>query len=601
MNYSIRQTAIFDELVDGRGNLVVDALAGSGKSFTIEHALKRLPANSRNLILAFNKHIATAMADRVSMYAEVSTCNSYGWKLCRAAYGFIKLNENKTKNTLLYEVLDIDNLSPADKAKSFKLIRPICQMVSLLKACAQVNAHNWNDIATKYGVDIPDCDDFGGVLAEVFEKCNRNKRVMDFDDQIYVPVMEGLIKGSYDFVFIDEAQDLNPIQIDFVTALGSKGRVVAVGDEHQAIYGFRGADPDAIKNIKAALQAKSLPLDTCYRCSIAVIKEAQKVVPEIKWSDKAPEGEVIQTDESKLYELLQDNDWVLCRTTAPLVAKCLRLIQKGKKAVVKGRDIGASLAELINSLGKPDQQVEGFIPVLEQYRAERLEKLKKLGREAEAMSIDDRIETIIALLEGSNTIADVLRKIETIFSDEKAPIMFCTVHRSKGLEADRIFIMRPDLLPHPKAELPWQKIQEENLKYVAITRAKRILFWVHEKPVDSGKESVKEQTNATMVLSPDSGDKSVQPESVASVETAPVCPVAPTDNGHTVPTNDSISEVHSGQETTSVEASPVAENSTVETLRPDQIVDEIDAAGFCEDGKTLPPDVRAEIKKLGFL
>jgi len=66
--------------------------------------------------------------------------------------------------------------------------------------------------------------------------------------------------------------------------------------------------------------------------------------------------------------------------------------------------------------------------------------------------------------------------IEQIFSDNgKAGVKLSSVHRAKGLEANVVWILCPDLMPHPKAEQPWEQEQEMNLKYVAITRAKREL------------------------------------------------------------------------------------------------------------------------------
>lgn len=57
--------------------------------------------------------------------------------------------------------------------------------------------------------------------------------------------------------------------------------------------------------------------------------------------------------------------------------------------------------------------------------------------------------------------------------------MLSTIHKAKGLEAERVFILKPDLMPHPKAKRGWEIDQENNLRYVAITRSKRELYLVN--------------------------------------------------------------------------------------------------------------------------
>jgi len=68
-----------------------------------------------------------------------------------------------------------------------------------------------------------------------------------------------------------------------------------------------------------------------------------------------------------------------------------------------------------------------------------------------------------------------------IFSDDTRGIVLSTIHKSKGLENDRVFFLLPELLPSRFATMDWQLEQEENLRYVAITRAKKELVYVHTR------------------------------------------------------------------------------------------------------------------------
>jgi superfamily I DNA/RNA helicase len=100
-------------------------------------------------------------------------------------------------------------------------------------------------------------------------------------------------------------------------------------------------------------------------------------------------------------------------------------------------------------------------------------------------ALEDKVETLLFLAEMSDNIIDLKVKINSIFNDENGDgIILSTVHKAKGSEADKVFIIRPDLMPLPSFRT-WQAIQEQNLIYVAITRAKKELIydndWTDEK------------------------------------------------------------------------------------------------------------------------
>jgi hypothetical protein len=213
-----------------------------------------------------------------------------------------------------------------------------------------------------------------------------------------------------------------------------------------------------------------------------VIAEARTIVPHIEAPADNPKGEgLVETVSTpEFVKGVRDGDFVLCRTTAPLVKRCLEQIGLRRKAVVKGRDIGQGLIALVEQLApSPNTPVGTFLEMIAQYRATQLEKLGAAGRETEAQMVEDRCDTLEVLALGLDRTIDVTRRIDEVFSDADCPgITFCTVHRSKGLEADRIWILRPDLMPHPKSKQDWQVTQEWNLKYVAITRAMRELRFI---------------------------------------------------------------------------------------------------------------------------
>lgn len=86
----------------------------------------------------------------------------------------------------------------------------------------------------------------------------------------------------------------------------------------------------------------------------------------------------------------------------------------------------------------------------------------------------DKVDTIYILMDHAQDVGDLIKNIEDMFVDESGDnsgvVMFYTVHKAKGLECGRVFIIEPQLMPFPKAATEEDVRQEINLLYVAITR-----------------------------------------------------------------------------------------------------------------------------------
>lgn len=113
-----------------------------------------------------------------------------------------------------------------------------------------------------------------------------------------------------------------------------------------------------------------------------------------------------------------------------------------------------------------------------------LEKLQKRGVRHPAYHpkmeiLQQRIEVIQCLANEVDSVKELKSMIENIFSDDVKGIILSTIHKAKGLENDRIFFLMPELIPSKFATMDWQFEQEENLRYVAITRARKELIYVH--------------------------------------------------------------------------------------------------------------------------
>jgi len=199
------------------------------------------------------------------------------------------------------------------------------------------------------------------------------------------------------------------------------------------------------------------------------------------------EGEITTISDATLFgedkRALREEDLVLCRKTAPLVSLCIKLIGAGMAATVKGRAIGDTLKKVIEEIERLGLPFADFSEAISLYRKAKAERYKGMDNEEELLEqLTDKIDAIRAIYLAhpeTKSIGDLGEAIDQLFSDEHSPITLCTVHRAKGLEADRVFILKPGDMPMRwRNQLAWQKEQEDNILYVALTRAKRELFIV---------------------------------------------------------------------------------------------------------------------------
>jgi hypothetical protein len=256
-----------------------------------------------------------------------------------------------------------------------------------------------------------------------------------------------------------------------------------------SIYGFSGADPRSFQNVIDTTGAIELPLSICYRCPTSVIEHSQTVFPGIEPRENAPEGKVRQVSEIDLYKEVQEGDMILCRLNAPLLKTCLDLIARGISAKVRGRDIGKQLVSIIKDVHSGFGGVKNFYAkfpkYLDLYFVDKREKLSnRKNSEILIEALQDKVDAVMVVYESAmdcKNAKDLEQYIETLFSDDRTSVTLSTVHKAKGLENPRVFIIKPEKLPlhFPKMQ-DWQIFQEQCLHYVAITRAQEELIYVRE-------------------------------------------------------------------------------------------------------------------------
>jgi superfamily I DNA/RNA helicase len=340
--------------------------------------------------------------------------------------------------------------------------------------------------------------------------------VVDFTDMIMFPNIMNLSTDVYDYVFIDECQDLNTCQRLLMEKAikPDTGRFIAVGDPKQAIYAFAGADYESYQKLKKIPNTIELPLSVTYRCAEPIVKWVKHLNPLIKHFSKNKTGVVHETFS---YKDIQDGDMVLCRNTFPIVALCIKLLSEGKKSYIIGSDIGMSLILMIENCEKKTEDFT-MINVFSRLYHDKDKLIEKVMSnhkmiKSEAMEdsqviiMNEKIQAIEVLSEGISNPHDVIRKIKELFSnDKKSGICLSNMHKSKGLESERVFIIHQELIPSKYAKLQWQIEQERNLEYVAYTRAKTTLGFVNDfdafKSYKSQSENVVKVSESKHIGSP---------------------------------------------------------------------------------------------------
>lgn len=503
INFSKDQNNFFNWVENDNGNVILEAVAGSGKTFTILKSIENI--TSSVCLLAFNKKMAEEFKEKIITNEKLknhphlvpSTFHSIGFSALKNCYSFyIKLDDNKVKK--------ITKEFAAENNDFKEYIPGVISLVSMAKNRAIGiessfdDFEAWRDIIDTFQIDFP--FDFSYEKAIKFAKIVLNKsnnttKIIDFDDMIYLPLKRQIEMKQYDWVFIDEAQDTNPSRrLLAKKLLKDNGRFVAVGDRHQSIFGFTGTDNDSLDKIANEFNTTYLPLTTSFRCPRSVIKHAKGWVKHIEPHTQALTGFVETIDYDNLYNSFLNKEYkdisILCRYNSHLVSLCFNLIKNGYPAKIEGRNIGENIKKLalrwkqINTLNQLENK-------LNDYLIKETNKALLNEQETRAEQIKDQVETLFVIIERARLknityISDLTLMIEEIFDDNisnKNLITLSTVHKSKGMEWKYVYILgREQFMPSKYAKYQWQKDQEKNLIYVSITRAMIGLYEITNVP-----------------------------------------------------------------------------------------------------------------------
>jgi DNA helicase-2/ATP-dependent DNA helicase PcrA len=477
-NWSDYQKAIFKSIAKDTGHLIVEAYAGSSKTTSAIESFKYVPKGKKTLALAFNKIIQEELRSRSPSYIETFTFHSLGYRAIKQRFGNVELNDHK--------VFDIVS-ETLDKKTNYDLINNICDTVAYCKYTLSDTPKQIEDLILNFGIDTCEMDDdkFIKLVINTLGKSKSITNKIDFNDMCWLPFVYNLPLGQYDYVYVDEAQDLNKSQLVMAKKASktNSGRIIVIMDPNQALYSWRGADSTVVDSIKKDETTKSLQLPISYRCPRSVIDLAKKWVPDITCPETAIDGEVSDITTDKMYDIVKPGSFILSRTNAPMIKICMLLIKRGIKANIRGRDVGKQLNYLIKKSKK--KQMAAFLKWLECWKDEEVEKL--ISKKINTDNVLDRYECLVSLCEEHKTLEEVSEKIDHLFddTDEKNIVILSSVHRAKGLERDNVFILRWTFRQwlDDKLEFIEKPNEEANIAYVAATRAKKSLYIVRKSVV----------------------------------------------------------------------------------------------------------------------
>jgi superfamily I DNA/RNA helicase len=496
-----------------RRSLRVIAVAGAGKTSTVLRMAEVVGQPS--VILAFNVQIVAEIKEKLAArgldfsQVEASTMHAIGFRNYRKAFPNCRKNDNKVAE-IIGDMLN-DGTMDLDLACYAKLIEKIVayakhRAIGIL--CPIADKAAFYDLIEHFDlledVEIEeeqiqkDLRAIVWMAQKALQRSYKDTEQVDFSDMIVMPVYHRVRFWRYPVIFVDEAQDTNAARRALVRALLQPGgRVIAVGDPAQAIFGFTGADSDSLDLIAQDFDCVDVPLTVTFRCPKAVVEMARRWVSHIEAADTAPAGKVSSEKFDAFVKRadLDNSSVVLCRNVKPLVQTAFALIRAKIPCKIEGRDVGASLGRLVQRFSV-DGSIDQMTRAVEQWSEAEITKALAAKKEGKAAAIEDQADTILAVAdqceeEGRTRVSDVLAHLDQIFGDRVDDVVrLSTIHRAKGREWTRVFWLdRTGTMPSRFARQAWQLQQEKNLAYVAATRAMSELVEVTHMPKPKKRET----------------------------------------------------------------------------------------------------------------
>ena len=505
-NSSKYQVEIFKTIEKGVNNLIINASAGSSKTTTIVNSLRFIPNNKKILFVAFNKDIVEKLKTEVTHEnCNISTFHSLGMSFLVENKIFEKSQYLESSNKILdinkynnYIYNNITSITRYGEVESLgrdyrQYIKNIQKLVDYSRYYLAFTCKEIEKVSKIYGINK--LRDEYEVVREILIWGKSNINVIDYTDMVWLPNVLNLTtkKNLFDWIFIDESQDTSIVEQKLIEKCFKRNtKFVATGDKCQQINVWAGSSEDAIDNFKKYPNTIELSLPISYRCPKKIVDLSSKYSDNIISDENSIEGE-IRYDVS-IFEPVA-GDMVLCRMTSPLVKLYLEYIKHNKKCYIRGyENIKEDYLSLINQFNSNviDRNCitsDGLFPKLYKFLFDKIKRISlnynldevECLKQPSIIDLYDNINGIFSISEGLIQTKDLVDKINMLFSNDKEDcVELSTIHKSKGLESNNVYILCNSLMPSNFATMEWEKKSENNLIYVAYTRAKRTLSFMKE-------------------------------------------------------------------------------------------------------------------------
>ena len=547
MNFkpSTYQQDILDFFLNNpQSNMLVNALAGSGKSTTAcmlsEHS------KTSDLYIAFNASVVEEFKKKIkNPKTKVMTMHSLAYSIMlynveqeskdsgEKPKGFGSQRSKRTvslDNFKPHKILDEEITKRYGRYIEFaKRVFLKDNYVNLYNLCrlTLTDMSSNKDVSRLIddhvlflyygdeGYSAPDISEITSTLKILDTKSRQQfetQGVIDFTDMLWITFnklkydnWEVPYWALYTNIYCDEVQDFSNIQLNFLKFIKrTKGRYVFIGDFHQAIYNFAGANAQAFNQIpKMFAPVETFDLPICYRCAKSHLSRVNREygIP-ILPCDNAPMGFVKTIDKNKISEYAKAGDMVISRKNKWIAEVVLDLARNGTPIFIEDKEmVEAIKRQILSSKCTSVGTLEKFLQkVISNYNKKLFEIVSKNAREggheeehleavAEANSKIDNTSFLLEILEGylenhasSDSVSKFSNFIDKLLNTTPSPncVRLCSIHKAKGLEATNVFVLNEAKINYDFRNSKEQNIQEKNLSYIATTRAKEGLYLVKE-------------------------------------------------------------------------------------------------------------------------
>ncbi len=331
-------------------------------------------------------------------------------------------------------------------------------------------------------------------LAAAYERLKRRRGVVDFDDLLDLNLravetdaaFRALVHWRFRHFFVDEAQDLNPLQHALLEAWRrDRADICLVGDPRQAIYGWNGSDHTTMTEVERVYPGVTVvSLNTNYRCSPQVVSAGAAALRASGQRDDTasnrPDGTPLRVESYPTVEA------EAAAIASSVRAALHRHSPAGIAVLARTNDQLLPIEEALTAAGIATQRAVGRSPLeIALADACRTSSLEALALWADEQfnhhdpirrRVAEEVDRFLASQEpgGFRSWVDARAPFDDLDTDAvDGAVSLLTFHGAKGREWPVVIVAGAEdgLIPHSSARSAAQQAEEARLLYVAITRA----------------------------------------------------------------------------------------------------------------------------------